>query len=85
MHCGSNNNPSNAVKSVVKVKDTLIFHPSSTSSTSSFIRCNGETMDCVPDIVRIGREAQCGVNAAVVACGMKMLSVVWYGRVVLEV
>ena len=32
-------------------------------------------MDSVPDIVRIGREAQCGVNAAVVACGMKTFSV----------
>ena len=32
-------------------------------------------MDSVPDIVHIGREAQCGSSAAVVACGMKMFSV----------
>ena len=32
-------------------------------------------MGSVPDIVRTGREAQCGVNAAVVACGMKIFSV----------
>ena len=58
LHCGSKSNPSNALKTVMKVQGTLIFHPSSASSTSPFISCKGETMDSVPDIVRTGREAQ---------------------------
>ena len=37
---------------------------------------DSETTDSVPDIVRIGKEAQRGVSAAVHACDMKMFSVV---------
>jgi len=41
-------------------------------------------MNNVPDIVRTGREAECGASATVIACGTKIFSVVWYGRVVLK-
>jgi hypothetical protein len=37
---------------------------------------NSETNNGVPDIVHVGREAQLGVSAAVVACEKKMFSMV---------
>ena len=49
--------------------------PSSASSTSPLTRHHSETTDSVPDIVHIGKEAQCGVSATVHVCDMKMFSV----------
>ena len=49
--------------------------PSSASSTSPPTSHDSATTDSVPDIVHIGKEAQCGVNAAVRACDVKMFSV----------
>jgi len=53
--------------------------PSDSSSTSPSTSHDSETTDSVPYIVHIGKEAQCGVSAAVHACDMKMLSVACQG------
>ena len=50
----------------------LISQPTNASSTIPSTSHNSETIDCVPDIVHIGRESQCGVSAAVGAYDRKM-------------
>jgi hypothetical protein len=46
--------------------------PSNASSTNPLTSHDSETTDSVPDIVRIGKETQSGVSAAVSACDVKI-------------